>query len=89
LGNIFSGARTNIQSFNLSGSLYKQLREAERVLDSYLVVLEAARVDNVDPFKVQFDPKTGEAIDKANVWGINRVLNEIHAKAPKPENDFW
>jgi len=31
----------------------------------------------------------GEAIDRSNIWGINKTLNEIHAKSPKIENDTW
>jgi len=29
------------------------------------------------------------AEDKSNLWGINKVINEVHAKAPKIENDTW
>ena len=88
LGKILSTSRGNVQSFNVGNDLYKQINEAERVLDLYLAALEGARTDNVDPFRVE-SSITGEAIDKSNVWGINKVINEVHAKAPKIEGEDW
>jgi hypothetical protein len=72
----------------MSGNLYKQIGEAERVLDLYIASLEGARTDNVDPFKIGIGPD-GKAIDLANVWGINKVINEVHAKSPKVEGENW
>ena len=88
LGKTMSTSRQNVQTFTMTDDLYKQLAEAERVLDLYLATLEGARIDTVDPFRIGITP-TGEAEDRSNVWGINKVLNEVHAKSPKPENDTW
>jgi hypothetical protein len=57
-------------------------------VDLYLATLEGARTDNIDPIRIGVDLQ-GNIGDTSNVWGINKVLNEIHRKAPKPENDFW
>jgi len=72
----------------MDNQIYHQINEAERVIDLYLTALEGARVDNIDPIKVGLDLQ-GEVSDTSNVWGINKVLNEVHAKAPKLENDPW
>lgn len=71
--------KTNIQAFTFSSDIHHAINEAERVIDLYIAALEGARTDTVDPF----------SINKTNVWGINKVLNEVHAKAPKIENDTW
>ena len=88
LGKTMSTSRQNVQTFTMTDNLYKQLAEGERVLDLYLAALEGARTDTIDPFRVRIT-QTGEAEDRSNVWGINKVINEVHAKAPKLENDAW
>ena len=88
LGNIINSNRGSLSAFTLQGDVYKQLNEALRTIKLYIAALEGARVDTVDPFRVRVNSK-GEALDKSNIWGINRTLNEIHSKSPKLENDPW
>lgn len=88
LGNQINSNRGSLSAFTLQGDVYKQVNEALRTIDLYIAALEGARTDTVDPFKVGVNTR-GEAIDKSNIWGINRTLNEVHAKSPKIENDTW
>ena len=88
LGKMLYSNASNIQSFNIGDELYKQLNEAERIIQLYIAALEGARTDNVDPFRVSIT-RDFKSEDTSNVWGINKVLNEVHAKAPKLENDPW
>ena len=88
LGKILSSSRENISQFTINGTLYKQLKEAERVIDLYMAALEGARVDTVDPFKIDINAD-GTVTDKSNVWGINKTINEVHAKSPKVEGEEW
>lgn len=87
LGAIINTNRGNLSAFTIENDVYKQLNEALRTIDLYIAALEGARTDNVDPFNVELEG--GVPTEKANVWGINKVLNEVHAKAPKLENDTW
>lgn len=88
LGNQINSNRGSLSTFTLQGDVYKQINEALRTIDLYIAALEGARTDTVDPFRVGVNVK-GEAIDKSNIWGINRTLNEVHSKSPKIENDTW
>lgn len=88
IGKILSSSRENVSQFTVNGTLYKQLREAERVIDLYIAALEGARVDTVDPFKIDINAD-GTVTDRSNVWGINKVINEVHAKAPKVDGEEW
>ena len=88
IGKILSSSRENVSQFTINGTLYKQLREAERVIDLYIAALEGARVDTVDPFKIDINAD-GTVTDKSNIWGINKVINEVHAKAPKIDGEKW
>lgn len=88
LGKLLSTSRQSVSSFIVTDNIYKQIKEAERVVDLYLAALEGARVDNIDPIRVGVDLQ-GNIGDTSNVWGINKVLNEVHKKSPKIENDSW
>lgn len=85
LGNIIQTNRTNIGAFTFGEDIHHAINEADRVIDLYIAALEGARTDTVDPFRINLS--TGESSE--NLWGINKVLNEVHAKAPKIENDTW
>ena len=85
LGNAIQTNKTNIGSFTFGQDIHHAINEADRVIDLYIAALEGARTDTVDPFRI--NPSTGETSE--NLWGINKVLNEVHAKAPKIENDTW
>ena len=88
LGKILSSTRQNVNQFTVTGDLYKQIGEAERILDLYIATLEGARVDTVDPFRINVNDD-GTVTDTSNIWGINRVINEVHSKSPKVENEQW
>ena len=85
LGNAIQTNKTNIGAFTFGEDIHHAINEADRVIDLYIAALEGARTDTVDPFKVNLT--TGKT--EENLWGINRVLNEVHAKAPKIEHDTW
>ena len=85
LGNAIQTNKTNIGAFTFNQDIHHAINEADRVIDLYIAALEGARTDSVDPFRV--NPTTGNT--EENLWGINKVLNEVHAKAPKIENDTW
>lgn len=85
LGNAIQTNKTNIGAFTFGQDIHHAINEADRVIDLYIAALEGARTDTVDPFRI--NPTTGNT--EENLWGINRVLNEVHAKAPKIENDTW
>lgn len=79
LGNAIQTNKTSLSSFTFGQDIYHAINEADRVIDLYIAALEGARTDTIDPFNPT----------KTNVWGINKVINEIHQKAPKVENDTW
>lgn len=79
LGNAIQANKTNLSSFTFGKEIHHAINEADRVIDLYIAALEGARTDTVDPFNVI----------KTNVWGINKVLNEVHQKTPKIEDDPW
>lgn len=85
LGNAIQTNKNNIGAFTFGQDIHHAINEAERVIDLYIAALEGARTDTVDPFKV--NSSTGNT--EENLWGINKVLNEVHAKAPRIENDIW
>ena len=85
LGEAIRTNKTNIGAFTFDEDIHHAINEADRVIDLYIASLEGARTDTVDPFRI--NPSTGETSE--NLWGINKVLNEVHAKAPKIENDTW
>lgn len=85
LGNALQTNKTNIGSFSFGTDIHHAINEADRVIDLYIAALEGARTDTVDPFKI--NATTGAT--EENLWGINKVLNEVHAKAPKIEDDVW
>ena len=85
LGNAIQTNKNNIGAFTFGEDIHHAINEADRVIDLYIAALEGARTDTVDPFKI--NPTTGST--EENLWGINRVLNEVHAKAPKIDNDVW
>lgn len=85
LGNAIQTNKNNIGAFTFGEDIHHAINEADRVIDLYIAALEGARTDTVDPFRV--NPSTGNT--EENLWGINKVLNEVHAKAPKIENDTW
>ena len=88
LGKTLSSTRQNVSQFTMSDNLYKQISEADRVLDLYIAALEGARTDTVDPFKINVDEK-GNVVDRSNIWGINKVINEVHGKSPKVKEEKW
>lgn len=88
LGTIFNSNASNLNSFNMTNDVLRQLNEAERIIDLYIASLEGARVDDIDPFRVDIT-RGFKVQDKSKLWGINKVLNEVHAKAPKIEQDTW
>ena len=85
LGNAIQTNKTNIGAFTFGQDIHHAINEADRVIDLYIAALEGARTDTVDPFRI--NPTTGNT--EENLWGINKVLNEVHAKAPKIEHDTW
>ena len=85
LGNAIQTNKINIGAFTFGEDIHHAINEADRVIDLYITALEGARTDTVDPFRI--NPSTGNS--EENLWGINKVLNEVHAKAPKIENDTW
>lgn len=85
LGNAIQTNKTNIGAFTFGKDIHHAINEADRVIDLYIAALEGARTDTVDPFRI--NPTTGNT--EENLWGINKVLNEVHAKAPKIEHDTW
>lgn len=85
LGNAIQTNKTNIGAFTFGQDVHHAINEADRVIDLYIAALEGARTDTVDPFRI--NPTTGNT--EENLWGINKVLNEVHAKAPKIEHDTW
>ena len=87
LGKAFNSNASNLSTFTMSSQDYNAITESEKVINLFIAALEGARTDNVDPFGTGFSKMGAE--DKSNLWGINKVINEIHAKAPKIENDTW
>lgn len=87
LGKAFNSNASNLSTFTMSSQDYNAITESEKVINLFIAALEGARTDNVDPFGTSFSKMGAE--DKSNLWGINKVINEIHAKAPKIENDTW
>ena len=85
LGNAIQTNKTNIGQFTFGEDIHHAINEADRVIDLYIAALEGARTDTVDPFKI--NTTTGKT--EENLWGINKVLNEVHAKAPKIDGDTW
>ena len=85
LGNVIQTNKTNIGAFTFGQDIYHAINKADRVIDLYIAALEGARTDTVDPFRI--NSTTGNT--EENLWGINKVLNEVHAKAPKIEHDTW
>ena len=53
-----------------------------------MAALEGARVDTVDPFRIDINAD-GTVTDNSNVWGINKTINEVHAKSPKVDGENW
>ena len=85
LGNAIQTNKTNIGQFTFGEDIHHAINEADKVIDLYIAALEGARTDTVDPFKI--NTTTGKT--EENLWGINKVLNEVHAKAPKIDGDTW
>lgn len=85
LGNAVQTNKTNIGAFTFGKDIHHAINEADRVIDLYIAALEGARTDTIDPFRI--NSTTGNT--EENLWGINKVLNEVHAKAPKIEHDTW